>query len=359
MSERKFQLIKISGSDYERGVQYGRLAQKKIKDGLSLYRERLKSVVHLDWREVKEQTKEFLPIINAYAPELLEEARGISEGAGVEFEEILILNCRTELQVKKTKSHGDACTAAVVLKEATADGKVILGQNWDYYPSAMDTTVLLSIVRPDGLKIMGLAEAGQLLRNGLNSCGIGVCGNFISSTDDYGGVGVPITFVRRKILSCDRFSDALGAVFSARRTISSNYLIACKDGMAIDLEATPRDTYRVFPEDGTYAHANHIQSPGPVNAERGFLADSFYRDKRLMSLLKEKAGHITIQDVMKCFTDHWGYPDSICRHYDERDGALTGIETNASIVMDLEKGRMYVSCGPPCGAMYTEYSFDD
>ena len=78
-----------------------------------------------------------------------------------------------------------------------------------------------------------------------------------------------------------------------------------------------------------------------------------------MTLPKEEAGHITVKDVMKCFKDYWGYSDSICRHYDERHGALTGIESNASIIMDLEEGRMHVSCGPPCDAKYTEYSFED
>ncbi|MFQ7452443.1 MAG: hypothetical protein ACLRNQ_14775 [Flavonifractor plautii] len=54
---------------------------------------------------------------------------------------------------------------------------------------------------------MGVTEAGQLVRNGMNSWGAGLCANNLTSVFDTGDVGAPVTFVRRKALNSRSFSQ--------------------------------------------------------------------------------------------------------------------------------------------------------
>src|SRR6266516_4121852 len=100
---------------------------------------------------VRERSPRWVPIIDNYAgSDILDEVRGIAEGARVPFEDILALNGRGEL------SHGDvfldesrdACSSFALTSEATGDGHVYCGQNWDWRVGARDTVIMLRVVQP-------------------------------------------------------------------------------------------------------------------------------------------------------------------------------------------------------------------
>ena len=95
----------------------------------------------------------------------------------------------------------DGCTAALALPEATADGVLLHGQNWDWRAECAETGVVLRIRRDDGPDILTFTEAGGLARSGLNSAGIGLTANALECDRDYQrGPGVPLPFIRRKVL---------------------------------------------------------------------------------------------------------------------------------------------------------------
>ena len=139
---------------------------------------------------------------------------------------------------------------------------------------------------------------------------------------------------------------------------SANYILADKAGVAINFELTPNDFFQMYPENGILAHANHFI------AGRGFVEDVFvkvfpdsvYRYLRAKEILNAAAPKITLDDIKAMFSDHFGYPRSICRHFEEK-GGVGQYETVASIIMDLTAGILYVSNGPPCENEYHEYTF--
>ena len=91
-----FPLIEISGPPHERGRQYGRLAADRIRKGTSHYFAQLKEL-SLDAAGVAELVRDYLPVIEAFEPAFIDEMHGIAEGAGVPFEDIVLLNARTEI----------------------------------------------------------------------------------------------------------------------------------------------------------------------------------------------------------------------------------------------------------------------
>ena len=93
----QYPICEIGGVPYERGRQYGEQTADLVRFNLAGYWQLFQAETGLSRPAVLKQTLPFLQPIKEYAPHLVEEMLGIAAGAGVLFEEILALNCRTEL----------------------------------------------------------------------------------------------------------------------------------------------------------------------------------------------------------------------------------------------------------------------
>jgi len=89
-----FPLIEVSGPPRERGRQYGRQAAGRIALGVEHYAAQL-ARSSCDWPTIRGLVQDYLPQIEAFEPAYVEEMRGIAEGAGLDFEAIVLLNART------------------------------------------------------------------------------------------------------------------------------------------------------------------------------------------------------------------------------------------------------------------------
>lgn len=350
-----FPLVTIEGGPRERGRQYGRLAAERIGVSLGIYTAAWGAGSGPAREGLLERARAFTPVIGDHHPDLLEEMRGIAEGAGVSVEEIVALNARTELLYGGPPA-SDGCTGAVLLPEV-AGGRTIIGQNWDWRPACRDSAILLRILPDAGPRILTFVEAGMLARSGMNSAGLGLCGNFLQSDRDFRQTGLPIPVVRRAILHSDTLAVAAGQVLRAPRAFSSNHLLAHRDGEAVDLEASPPEVFPLFAEGGLLVHANHFRAAAGRVRDTGIgrYPDSLFRDRRVRAFLESQACPLTADDLKAALRDHFGLPDAVCRHRAPRSDG-TDIETVASIVMDLTEGRLWLAPGPVCQHAYREFT---
>ena len=346
---RTFQLIKVKAiSHYERGVEYGEQAREKIRAGIEGYRKLFSDTSNMSWVDIKSYALSYIPVIEEVFPEIVEEVKGISAGAEVGLDEVMVLNCRYEI----TKfPHPNECTSFAVLPEAGKDGGTYIGQNWDYRAGIIDNIVVIHIEEQDGTRIFGLAEAGQVIRNGINNHGIGLCANNLQSIYDSRGRGIPVTFLRRKVLSCRSFEEARKLIIDAKRSVSCNFMLASSEGKAVNLETYPGGTDFLMPVDGTVTHANHFVIRPEIHA-----LETSPRGERLEQLLREKQGSIDIAHIKKCLCDHENYPKAICRHPSNVSIPL-GIRdiTVAGVIYDFNGGIAYVCAGPPCEGEFIAY----
>ena len=345
-----FPLFTISGAARERGVQYGRQARHLIERSLHLYLAAWGAGSDARRAAMMRRAVAFGETLREAFPELYDEIEGIAEGSGFDIAEVIALNARTELLYGP--SHADGCTGAAICPERS-DGRMLIGQNWDWRPAARETAIILRILPDRGPAMLTFVEAGMLARSGLNESGIGLCGNFLQSDRDFRNSGVPIPVVRRAILSSTTLPEAVGKVLRAARSGSSNHMIAHRDGEAIDLEASPEQVFPLFPEGGILTHSNHFKAPVGELRDVGLprYPDSLFRDRRVRRHLDEAAGPLTEKDLMAAFSDHFGLPDAVCRHRAARpDG--TEIETVASVIMDLHACVMWICAGPVCMNQY-------
>jgi isopenicillin-N N-acyltransferase-like protein len=365
MKQNKLDKIIISGDPVTRGRQYGSKAKRLIEKGLGFYQSAFLELCGFEWTKALDFSKTFLPGIKDHDDTIIDEIKGMAEGSGRSFEEILTLNIRSEI-IYGMKKSTEGCTAFCVLPEITAEHHTILAQNWDYKPWASDSGMMLQINQKDGPDILTFVEAGQFARMGMNSAGHGICNNYIQCDEDGKGSlsdGLSTTFIRRKALSEEHYHSLIAAIIHTRRTFSCNYLVATSmaGGDAINIEATPETYYFLYPENGIVTHSNHFKGAGPGNygIKRPGLENSIYRDRRVERHLRKKTGQIKIEDAQDALRDHFGFPYSVCRHPDPKKPLNAQWQSNISIIMDLTAKEMWVSNGPPCENAYFQYTFDN
>lgn len=344
---KEFRLIHISApTPRERGLQYGRLAEREIKLCMETYHKHFDIARGMTWDTVREYSAAMIPCVEEAMPDLLEEAKGIAEGAGVDFVDLMVLNCRYEIL---HFPHRNECTAFALQREATKNGHVIVGQNWDSRPYLLPHTLLLHITEEEtGNVIFGMTEAGQMIRNGFNSKGAAQCSNSIRTTLDVQGVSLPGNFVRRKLLTMDNLEDMVALIRNAKRSVSNNYCIGTRENKIADVEAVPGQPVRFDPVNGIVTHANHLL----VNKDLDISTGQRFRGERLYELLSQKTGEITVEYIMHCLRDHEGSPQGICSHLSDTGKVW---QTNASLIYDLDDGKAWVCYGPPCEGEYKEY----
>jgi isopenicillin-N N-acyltransferase-like protein len=360
MSELSFPRVRVSGTAHERGLQYGAQAAERVKRSVALYREVFQHYAGWDWERVVAHAQSYVPAIEAYRAHLLDEMQGIAEGAGLAFENVLALNVRTEIMFAAVaRAAAQECTACVALPEATADGHTLIGQNWDWKPAAAETVVLLEAEPDAGPPFVTAVEAGLLAKTGMNGAGIGLVTNALVSDQDRGEPGVPYHAVLRAILESETMSDALLAVTYYTRASSANYLIAHRDGEAINVEAAPGDyarVYTAFPQDGVYSHSNHFVCPGFDLKDVGLWEGpgSLLRLQRLGKFLQRHHGAIDVGTVKEGLADHFNSPFGICSHEDPRAARVEDYVSVLSIIMDLDTATLWLADGNPCRTAYHE-----
>ncbi|HTH28290.1 MAG TPA: C45 family peptidase [Sphingobium sp.] len=363
-------LIEIEGSPRDRGRQYGEQAAQRIKLGIEHYATQLDRS-KLTWQDIRDITGKYEPTIAAFDADYIEEMRGIAEGAGVEYAAVLLLNARTELlKLAQRRQRGesmpdedpDGCTGVVVMPKASASGRLIHAQNWDWKAECAETAVILKVRRDNGPDLITFTEAGVLARFGFNSVGISITGNYLECERDYRQFGVPLALIRRKVLEQTQLAVAMKAVYATIKSASNNIIVAHANGVAIDFECAPDETFQVLPERGLIVHANHFQSPVALTKllDKGIanMPDSLYRDIRVRDLLEPHVGAITPDTVKDALFDDFEDPFSVCRPPRPSLSGNNQSATVAMIVMEPDSGTMDVAMLPALNRTFSRYDLE-
>jgi isopenicillin-N N-acyltransferase-like protein len=344
-----FAKVILEGGPKERGVQYGKAAKDKVRQSVELYKRLFKAYAGLEWDVCKKKAELFIPSIKDYFAPAIEEMEGIAEGSGLTFEDILALNCRSEMMFNTT----EGCTAMGITSDATSNGKPYIAQNWDWIEPARDVSLVVEIRQHPYPTILSIVEAGMVGGKGLNSAGLGVCLNALSCTGL--GVGVPLHLLYRGILNSWKLSDAIESVALPAKAGTGNFLIGSDSDQVIFIEYVPDNFDVVYAEDGWLAHTNHYLSPilAPRDRMKMICYDTFTRLGRARRLLKKESGKIDVALLHQILSDHVNFPDSICSHPDPHDEEIMRNCTVYGVIMDLREKTMYISNQAMCqGELY-------
>ncbi len=386
------QHVRVTGTSYERGRQYGTQAGARVRLSVEAYQRAFAHFAGWDWATVRREAARFEAPVGKFRPAYLEEMRGIADGAGLDLTDVLAINVRTEVMYS-AKARQAPRAAPSTQRQAPAEcsafayvptqkppgaprapgapgapgqaGSVLLGQNWDWLLHSAQTLVVLEVRPDEGPDFVTVVEAGLLAKTGMNAAGLGLVTNALVTDADVGRPGLPYHVLLRAVLDCATVTEALQVLQAGQRSSSANYLIAHASGAALDIEAAPGDFTRLYPlfaEDGVLVHTNHFLAPriDPVDLSLWAMPSSAVRLHRLRTAATAAAATAaaateqspTLDDFRALLADHADYPNSICAHPDPADHPCEQGATIASVLMDLNARRIWLAAGHPCQVPY-------
>ncbi|MFT4415269.1 C45 family autoproteolytic acyltransferase/hydrolase [Fredinandcohnia humi] len=346
--------IKLSGSPYQIGELHGRKGKKEVIQSLETYESLFWGYSTLTWSQAREVALEHLTAIEAYNSDFIKEMEGVAKGAGVDFEDILVLNTRSEIALTGIRTFSDGCTAIATTPPISKD--TIIGQNWDWKHSQTKSLLLLEIEQEGKPVIKMITEGGIIGKIGFNSAGIGVCLNALMT--DRKSAQLPIHLGLRSVLNSHSLHEAISKINHGQIASAANFLIASYEGegqsMAANIEVSPFGIDMFAGIDGTVVHTNHLCSQELKNhlkeTNEFIFEDSMIRKNRAEQLIhvKAKAGtEINEENYKEWFTDTFNYPNSINHHANPNAPEHRQMETVFSIIMNLTKQTMQLCIGKP------------
>ena len=358
-------LVSLHGPPLEQGRQHGAQLKERIAANIAVYFDRFLRETLLERDAVCQIASQYAAHIQRQSPAYFSGMQGVAEGSGFDFLEIVALNVRYEIlyyqfgkMAMAREAQADGCTLFALLPEATSEGHLIIGQNWDWIPEVQGA--VLHTHEPDGLQTLAFTEAGIVgAKLGLNSEGIGLAINGITTTDDdWSRFNRPAHVRFYEILRQRDFNDAVLVITGESRACSTNFLIAQPPGYVLDVEAAPDTEGILMPVDGILTHANHFVNPDalgltePPNPRRIY---SRRREARLQELLFA-ARPTTLEKIKTALCDTQDDPFGLCRHRNLAEPPEQHYVTVTSAIMDLDTKTLHLTDGPPDQSDYQTFS---
>ena len=362
--------IELKGSYYECGLQYGEACKKEIKlfkkliyfmvsiahkPGSSAFSPNflylLSTLIGLKKEKARYKAKlsHFEKKFEMYFPEMIDVFKGIAEGSGVPYEDILFLNIATDYLL--------TCSIWGANGSATADGKPLIGMNADEEKASKKFEVMLEMETPD-MTITGTTLAGSMLLNhGMNSQGLAYASTlYFLDIDEVLEENVSLIILQKPLYM---FSTVQESLTYFEKTPNSNVGLVVAVADADDLirvEYSHRTKSIEKIDNGSFGNTNI-----PSNEEIRKLdlmqnlpdkknLNANHRNVRMKHLLSTYDGKIDMAVMYKIASDHGEgttKDKSMCQH-----GKFM---TLASFIANPSKREFFIFDGPPCSS--NKYSF--
>jgi isopenicillin-N N-acyltransferase-like protein len=349
-----FPHIQARGSYRELGRAVGEAAREQVAAALDYYREHFVAMAGIEFAQAERRAQVYLRYAQRHLPQYVEELEGLAEGAGQPFSAVMVPNCGEEFTTGDAQAGapggrraGRLCTAVAL----SIGGRHIVGHNMDWYAVDLDKNVLFDLTMPDGTRLLTIAGVPYLPMLGMSSRGIASVSNSVYCND--AREGVPNAFVRRWVLEAASLEEGRKRACLADRARGSNHLWMDRSGLVCDLETSATGSSEVA-GDGWLVHTNHYVSPAMAPFEASYEDESRRRLTRAETLLAAgiARGDEPLGLVATVLRDHANAPDAVCGHPGAREPRPDESVTVASLICDLDNGRLHACAGPPCENPY-------
>ena len=369
----KFPLLTLKGSPYRMGYKHGKEARTEIEHNLSVYFHRFKKETELPHELAVSRAAKFLDLINEESPEYGETMKGVADGSRQPILDITALNVRYELMYSQFSKIGlkpvpktFGCTAFATVPAAAENGHLIMAQNWDWIPEVEG--LFLKVRNGNGPDTLSFTEAGVVGgKIGLNSEGLGLLINgMVSSKDDWARLKKPFHVRCWEILRSKTLARARAVIERGQRNCSANFILGrqktARSGKVVDIESAPEAVCELRPDRGAVAHTNHFSNPRilgvrqVLDEERLSTLQRYRRIQKLLDGSVRVGRKLGLAEVKGMLRDHYGKPESVCRHSNMKLPEYERYETVVSVIMDLPGKKMWATTGTPCSTEYQSIS---
>ncbi|MCE7992925.1 MAG: hypothetical protein HEP71_13130 [Roseivirga sp.] len=258
-TKRELKQITLSGRGYDLGLQHGQKLKKEIGEIVDLWKKSTTRALRKDSDIVLEEFfayANFAETIKKLTPELYHEVRGIANGSGQRFNDIMVLNLLDEFWVFIENPENHHCSDVGVPSVNGSPSYIAQNMDIETYTDGYQTLIRLE-AEGDSPEQLILTHPGLIALNGMNEKGVGVCVNTIMQLKASSS-GLPVAFMIRKIIDSTKKEDILNFVKTSKHASGQNYIIGIR-GEVYDFEASTNKVVRFKPdnENGTVYHTNH------------------------------------------------------------------------------------------------------
>ncbi len=359
--------VTLTGAGYELGLQHGRIFKKEIGELLARFKEKTTLEQGKDANEVLAdfyKKTNFDATIKQWTPDLYEEVRGIADGAGQPFNDVMAFNLVDEYWVYLDDLRNHHCSGMGV--PAREGQPAYIAQNMDIESFTDGYQVLLRIARHgDRPEQLILTHPGCIAFTGMNEAGIGACMNTLMQLKA-STTGLPVAFIVRGILGKTDKADLLQFIQNVPHASGQNYIVGIREEV-YDFEASANKVMRFDPknENGTVYHTNHPLVNDDVKAwfkkydpnlkeeEKPVNSNSFVRLAAVQRRVKS-TGNIDDAAIMDALRSKDDAKSPVCVTPNQ-----WGL-TFGSVIMTLT-GRPFlqITAGPPDESEYKRVEFSE
>jgi predicted choloylglycine hydrolase len=244
------------------------------------------------------------------------------------------------------------CSSFAAWGDQTADGKLIIGRNFDFYAGdEFAKNKIIAFVDPDvGHKFMSVTWGGFIgVLSGMNDQGLTVTIN--AGKSDFPLIAkTPISLVTREILQYASTIEQAIAIAKKREVFVSEsiFIGSAKDKKAALIEVSPNN-FGVYEVDNSsqLICSNHFQSEAYANDKKNqkhiLESHSKYRYERMEELLEEKS-KVTPEIAVDILRNREGLDDDSIGYGNEK--ALNQLLAHHGIVFQPEDLLVWVSSNP-------------
>lgn len=351
----------LDGTPRDRGRIHGEALKPMILESLERWKyllgQRFKKSVDRLIDQLVEKTN-FLAAAKKWTPQLLDEVKGIAEGAGLDFNLVFALQLMDEwiwcLQ-SRAQNTVERCSSLGCFKEG--DRPALVAQNLDWLNYIEGLGALLHIKYPEStLESLVPTVAGMIGTCGLNNRPLGICTNALWEFANNSIDGLPTTFIVRAVLEQPNLNTAVDFIHKIKHASAENYLIGDSE-QVVDYECTANKISQYIPyEDAQRVyHTNHPLVNDDVifpPKKPPLTSTTHNRFNYLVKRLKDPTKNITIETVKYILSSHEG---SVCVHHNYQP--LAGY-TFCSVICSLSHSPvLHLAMGPPCSNEYKSFRF--
>jgi len=237
--------VVITGkTPHDRGVAYG----KQFKGDIQKFLQDEVYSAFIDKPSSKAEMLEYAAacgkVTQEVCPMVAAELAGIAEGAGLSFEEIVLLHAHEEIyhRSKLPEAKHGHCTAVAASPVDTGDGHTYVGQTWDWMTRLAGVSSAIEWRRDEAPSVIGYSYPGLPAGAGLNSKGIALC--WTSAALKQSGkqsprIGVPAYALIEHLLAQNDIESVIREAQRDKHAGWFTFVMADGEGNLVNIEGSP------------------------------------------------------------------------------------------------------------------------
>jgi len=345
-----FIVVRATGTPFERGRSIGLGMGEAIEHSLGFVRRYL-DAHGVGPHGLDHVVSPYVAAAEVAVPHLVEQLRGMADGAEQPFPVIVAANAFEEIYGQVELGIGsvaplERCTDVVL---QGPDGP-LLGHTEQWYAGDEGAVGIVLDMPEHGPAVLAPVVAGTLPLVGINEHGVAVGAMSLSARDEC--FGVPRALVAREVLDARDAEDATTRARRSGRAGGYSYQFAFPDGGALVVETTGlRESVMA-----ANVHTNHALDPSV--AEVTFPSSTGSRHRFARAAILASTAEPTFDGVVGILADHDGAPESICAHPDPADGD-EGSTILFAMVAEPARRSLTIASGHACTGEFETFALDD